>query len=214
MFTYKHPHPAVAVDIVVVALNAGRPHVLLIRRGQEPFEKQLALPGGFLKPTETVEAAASRELLEETGVNVAAPQQFGIYSDPGRDPRDRVISIAYVACVVLDDVRALAGSDAAEADWHDWSSLPPLAFDHATILNEAKTFLRREVNRSPIALDLIRSPFRFADFQTATEAILSTPLDKRNFRRQIDERGWVVETDDIMRGRHRPAKLFARAPTT
>jgi len=211
MFTYNYPHPAVAVDIVVVALNAGRPHVLLIRRGQDPFKNQFALPGGFLKPSETVEAAASRELLEETGLNVDAPQQFGIYSDPYRDPRERVISIAYLACVVMGNMRALAGSDAAYADWHDWSALPDLAFDHATILNDAKTFLRSEVNRSPIALDLISSPFRLADFQTATEAILGAPIDKRNFRRQIDERGWVVETDHVVRGRHRPAKLFVRA---
>ena len=171
-----------------------------------------ALPGGFLRPDETVEAAAARELFEETGVPVGTPKQFGIYSEPDRDGRERVISIAYVVCTHFESVKPSAGSDAAEAAWHDWSEIPALAFDHTTILADAKTFLRREVDISPIALDLITSPFRLSDFQVATEAILDGPLDKRNFRRQIEERGWVAETDQLATGRHRPAKLFTRAP--
>jgi 8-oxo-dGTP diphosphatase len=208
MFTYQHPHPAVAADIAVFTLRGGGLSVLLIQRKLDPYRGKWALPGGFLGPDETLEEAAARELREETGVAGVEAIQFGIYSRPDRDPRERVISVAHFACVAFDKVAPAAGSDAANVRWASMSDLPPLAFDHATILQDALAALRASSRDRPTVARLLPSPFRISDLQAATETVLGVPMDKRNFRRQIDDRGWLEATNVTDRGRHRPAQLF------
>jgi 8-oxo-dGTP diphosphatase len=132
-YTYDFPRPAVTVDTVVVTREA-EPRVLLIRRKHEPFAGSWAIPGGFVDMDETLEAAARRELLEETGVQVDAVEQLHTFGDPGRDPRGRTISVVYLARVDADQVRPRADDDAAAVEWHSLLRPPDLAFDHADVL--------------------------------------------------------------------------------
>ncbi len=146
-YVYDYPRPAVTVDVVIITREA-RPRVLLIRRKHEPFAGQWALPGGFVDMDETLEAAARRELQEETGLKDVALKQLGVFADPGRDPRGRTISIAYLAHLPLAGRQLQAGDDAAAAAWHSLHRLPPLAFDHRLILALAKKELRRRKTAS------------------------------------------------------------------
>jgi 8-oxo-dGTP diphosphatase len=136
-YTYDYPHPAVTVDIVVIRNGGGEPQVLLIRRAQEPFKGKWALPGGFVDIDEDLERAARRELEEETGLKGIPLKQLHTFGAVDRDPRERVISVAYLA-LVSEAVEARAGSDAAAADWFPLAALPALAFDHGEILDLAK----------------------------------------------------------------------------
>lgn len=137
-YSYAYPRPAVSVDIVVLAGSPTHPSVLLIRRGSPPFEGMWALPGGFVDEGESLEQAATRELAEETALEVAEPLvQVGAFGDPGRDPRGWTVSVAYAARVGDHLPAVTAGDDAAEASWHRLDALPPLAFDHDRILATA-----------------------------------------------------------------------------
>jgi ADP-ribose pyrophosphatase YjhB (NUDIX family) len=142
VFTYAYPHPAVAADIAIFTLRGGRLAILLIRRGEAPFKGRWALPGGFLRPDENLDACARRELVEETAVETALLRQFGVFSDPSRDPRERVISVAYLALLPFDQAVATAGSDASDTRWSLVGELPKLAFDHASIIETAVRSLR------------------------------------------------------------------------
>lgn len=209
MFTYQHPHPAVASDIVVLGISEEKLKVLLIRRGLEPFAGKWALPGGFLRPDETVEECARRELFEETGVrDVLAIIQVGIFSRPDRDPRERVISVPYVACIELDSAKLSAGTDAAEAAWFDAKDPPPLAFDHAEILKASLKAAKNAAPHHPLVPRMLKSPFSLTQLQSATELVMGKSLDKRNFRRQVLEADWLKETGAQIRGTHRPAQLY------
>jgi 8-oxo-dGTP diphosphatase len=146
-YTYDYPRPAVTVDVVVVTRGPW-PKVLLIRRKHEPFAGRWAIPGGFVDMDEGLEAAARRELREETGVEPGGLEQLHTFGDPGRDPRGRVISVVYLARVRAADVAPRGADDAAEAAWHDLCDLPPLAFDHDQILECARRRLRRRSNPS------------------------------------------------------------------
>jgi 8-oxo-dGTP diphosphatase len=136
-FCYDHPHPAVTTDIAIFARRARELLILLIRRKGEPFAGCWALPGGFLEPDEDLDACAARELAEETGIEAVPLTAFATFSAPHRDPRERVISAAYFAVVEADTLEAMAGDDAAEVRWFPLSDLPPLAFDHALIIERA-----------------------------------------------------------------------------
>lgn len=208
MYTYAYPHPAVAVDIVAFSMIKSELSALLIQRGEPPFEGQWALPGGFVLPNETVEAAAHRELREETGVEMAELKQFGIYSEPGRDPRERVISIAYLACLRADDVHLQAGTDARHAAWQPVDIERKLAFDHDEILRNAKELLISSYADLPLIPRLLPKKFRLSELQATTEALIGRGLDKRNFRRMLEDRGWLEPTEEIAIGRHRPAQLY------
>lgn len=206
-YVYAHPHPAIATDIVVLGLDEGQLGVLLIRRGEHPFKDAWALPGGFLLPDETIEACGARELMEETGVT-AEVHLVGLFSEPNRDPRERVVSAAYLACVDYRSVSIRAGSDAAGASWHFVNDLPALAFDHAAIIAASMTRVRELAEASPIAARLIPHPFTLAELQVAQEALLGRALDKRNFRRDIAARRWVTPMVGHRRGTSKPAGVF------
>jgi len=146
MYQYRYPHPAVAADVCLFSERDEGLCLLLIARRNEPFRGLWALPGGFLEPDEDLDSCARRELLEETGLDAPALRQFGVFSDPRRDPRERVISVAYVGVISSTDSWPDAGTDAAAARWFPVEALPSLAFDHAQIVARARAALRTVPN--------------------------------------------------------------------
>lgn len=196
-YCYKYPHPAVTTDCVIFGFDGAKLQVLLIERGIEPFKGKWAFPGGFLNPDETAEEGALRELQEETGLTGAYIEQFHCYTDPQRDPRDRVITIAYYALVKIQDVKG--GDDAAKAQWHAIDQVPQLAFDHDRILRDAMRQLRERIHFEPVGFELLPEKFTMKDLQSLYEAILDVKFDRRNFAKkmlhyellnQLDETVW------------------------
>lgn len=210
-YTYRHPHPAVAVDIVVWSVSEDKLQLLLVKRGVDPFKGKWALPGGFLRMAENLEAAASRELAEETGVKNVPLSQIGAFGSPDRDPRERVVSIAHAALVRRDVVQLGAGTDAADASWFDTNSLPPLAFDHSHIVAKARAQLIESTRHTGEVFNLLPPEFTLTELQRVFEAIYGHPLDKRNFRKWIEQMELVRPTKKYSSGgRHRPALLYRR----
>ena len=195
----EFPAFAVTVDVVVLTLVEGRLHVLLVRRGVPPFEGMWAIPGGFKRPDESLDDAAQRELLEETGVDGASLlRQFGAYGDPGRDPRMNVVTVAYLA--VLRDVQGIAGgTDAAAAELvpisNALSERIELAFDHRQILRDAAERVRTDLGLTGIATAFVGATFTLAELRAVYEEVWGVELDPANFRRSIlAEDGWVIPT--------------------
>jgi 8-oxo-dGTP diphosphatase len=195
----QFPAFAVTVDVVVLTMSDGGLHVLLVRRGVPPFEGLWAIPGGFKRPTETLDEAAKRELLEETGVDGASVlRQFGAYGDPERDPRLNVVTIAYLA-VLRDVVGIAAGTDAAAAALIPVSEALngniELAFDHARIVRDALERVRADLGLTGIATAFVGPTFTLAELRAVYEAVWGVHLDGANFRRSVlAESGWVVPT--------------------
>jgi 8-oxo-dGTP diphosphatase len=195
----QFPAFAVTVDIVILTMSAGALHVLLVRRGEAPFEGMWAIPGGFKRPHETLDEAARRELVDETGVEGGSLlRQFGAYGDPGRDPRMNVVTIAYLAPLrEVGDV--VAGTDAAEASLVPVSDVLDrkleLAFDHERIVRDAVDRVRVELDFTDIATAFVGTTFTMAELRAVYEAIWGVELDAANFRRSIvAEEGWVIPT--------------------
>jgi 8-oxo-dGTP diphosphatase len=195
----KYPAFAVTVDVVILTMSGGRLHVLLVRRGVAPFKGMWAIPGGFKRPTETLDEAAKRELAEETGVDSASLlTQLGAYGDPGRDPRMNVVTIGYLA--VLREVGALvASTDAASAALVPVSEALngkiELAFDHAQIVREAVERVRVDLDLTGIATAFVGPTFTLAELRAVYEAAWGVHLDGANFRRSVvTEDGWVIPT--------------------
>lgn len=142
-YAYPHPRPALTVDVVLIKEGCGGPEILLIERNHPPFAGHWALPGGFVDENEPLEAAARRELFEETGVEPPELQQLGAFGEPGRDPRGWTVSVAFWTRI-SGDVTPRAGDDASAARWWPLDALPPLAFDHANIVRQAKTIINSQ----------------------------------------------------------------------
>lgn len=208
-YTYKYPHPAVTTDVVAFTLRQGVLNLLLVRRKFDPFKDQWALPGGFVHEDEDLEACAHRELEEETGVKGAFLEQLYTFGAPDRDPRERVISVGYIALIVSDDLVLQGGTDAAEAEWFSVTALPSLAFDHDVIVRHALERLRTKISYSSMGLQFLPKTFTLTDVQTIYEAIRGEAIDKRNFRKWLLGLNWVKETGHLTKGgAHRPAKLY------
>ncbi|MCP9234945.1 NUDIX domain-containing protein [Lewinella sp. JB7] len=210
MPTYQHPRPSVTVDVVVFGYDGGRDlKLLLIQRGGEPFKGQWALPGGFVDMEEDLATSALRELREETGVKDLFLEQLYTFGAPDRDPRGRVISVAYFALVNLTDHPAVAASDAERVDWFKLQELPELAFDHATIIEMATARLRAKVRYQPIGFELLPEEFTLAELQALYETVLGVPqFNKRNFRTRIMKTGILQEVGRQQNVAHRPAALY------
>jgi 8-oxo-dGTP diphosphatase len=207
--TYQYPRAALTVDCVVFGFDEGELKVLLIQRALEPFKGKWALPGGFVRVDETLDNAARRELAEETGLENVFLEQLYTFGTVNRDPRERVVSVAYYALVKLSDHKAKAATDAADAEWFPISELPKLAFDHAEIVAAALARLQGKVRYQPIGFELLPPKFTLSELQHLYEAILETGLDKRNFRKKVLSFGLLVPLKQTqMSGRHRPAQLF------
>ena len=202
--------PSVTVDVVILSLREDDLQVLLVKRGGAPFKGKWAIPGGFVEVDEPLQTAALRELEEETGVKGVYVEQLYTFGDPGRDPRGRVITVAYFALVPADSIRdPKGGDDATEARWCSLYELPELAFDHAQILEYALQRLRNKLEYTAVGFQLLPSEFTLSELQTAYEIVLGEKLDKRNFRRRILEARVIRETRKFREGvGGRPAKLY------
>jgi len=198
----------VAVDIVIFTIQSGELCVLLVKRAIPPFADQFAIPGGFVLDGESLDQAALRELKEETGVSEVYLEQLYSFGDPGRDPRGRVISVAYYALIATDRSPLIAGSDAAEARWWPIRKLPPLAFDHGKILDYSLERLRNKLEYTTVGFQLLPERFSLSELQEMYEAILDKKLDKRNFRRKLALLKILQPTREFRRSGRRPARLF------
>ena len=208
-YCYWHPHPAVTTDIVLFTLRAEKLQLLLIRRRNPPFQGGWALPGGFLDLDEDLNDCAKRELEEETGIKDIYLEQLYTFGKHQRDPRERVISVAYYALIASDRITLKPASDATEAAWFALDELPKLAFDHREIVQKAHERLVAKLEYSTIAFQFMPKEFTLSELQTVYETIRSETLDKRNFRKWILARNLVEATGLERRvGSHRPAQLF------
>ncbi|HEU5321252.1 MAG TPA: NUDIX domain-containing protein [Methylomirabilota bacterium] len=199
---------AVTVDVVIFAIRDRALHVLLVRRASPPFAGRHAIPGGFVHEDESLEAAARRELAEETGVHDVYLEQLYTFGDPGRDPRGRVVTVAYFALGAAGAPPLRAGTDAAEAGWFPVAALPPLAFDHDRIVAYARERLRNKLEYTTVGFQLLPETFTLGELQAVYEAVLGRRLDKRNFRRKLG----LLRVLTPVRGRRRtgrkPARLY------
>jgi 8-oxo-dGTP diphosphatase len=207
--TYRYARPALTVDCIVFGLDDEDLKVLLIRRANAPFAGRWALPGGFVDLDETCDEAARRELEEETGLRDVFLEQLYTFSAVDRDPRERVVSVAYYALVRLHDHRVQAATDAREAAWFAVNEVDGLAFDHNQILEAALTRLRGKVVCQPIGFELLPPKFTLSMLQRLYETILERTLDKRNFRKKVLGMGVLVELDEVEQHvAHRAARLY------
>jgi 8-oxo-dGTP diphosphatase len=207
-----YPSPSVTADCVIfgVTFESGRPalRVLLIERGEPPFEGAMALPGGFVRIDESVDDAARRELREETGLEDIFLEQLYTFGTLDRDPRGRVVSVAYFALVNLGDHRVKSGTDARDARWVPVDEARKLAFDHDRILETALGRLRGKVRYEPIGFEMLPERFKLSQLQALYEAVLGRALDKRNFRKRFLAMDLLAEAGEERGVPHRAARLF------
>lgn len=207
-YTYKYPHPAVTTDCVIFGFDGTQLQVLLIERGLEPYKGKWAFPGGFVKMDESCEEGALRELQEETGLTGAYVEQFHTFSDPNRDPRERVITVAYYALVRVQEVKA--GDDATKAVWFALNEVPQLAFDHERILRAALKRLRERIHFEPIGFELLRERFTLRALQNLYEAILDVRFDRSNFAKKMLHFNILKQVDKVATtGTKREVKLYS-----
>ena len=217
---YAYEPFAVTVDLAVLTLRAGALHVLLVERGQEPYAGHWALPGGFVQPGESAETAARRELAEETGlfdVSGLHLEQLRTYSEPDRDPRMRVVSVAFAA-LLPDAPEPHGGSDAADARWVPYGTARPLAFDHDRILADAHERVGAKLEYSCLATAFCPPEFTLGELQQVYETVWGTTLDRPNFRRKVLATPGFVEqvpgAAKLTGGRGKPAALYRAGPAT
>jgi 8-oxo-dGTP diphosphatase len=206
-------HIQVAVDVVIFALRDWELQVLLIRRGIPPFEGRWALPGGFVREGESLEDAARRELEEETGVRDVYLEQLFTFGDPNRDPRGRIVTVAYYALLTGEAAPLEAGTDAGAAAWTSARKHPPLAFDHDRILSYAVERLANKLDYTTVGFQLLPRKFTLSQLQRVYEAVLGRALDKRNFRRKLAVLDILTPLDEwVQDGPSRPAQLYRFSP--
>ncbi len=197
------------VDIIVFSVKKGLLQVLLIQRKNPPFEGMRALPGGFVEDDESLEQAALRELQEETNVKDIFIKKLTAYGDVKRDPRGRVVSVAFMALIDAEKFKLKSTADASKAAWLNVDEVKSLAFDHIKIIKDSAAELRYEIQTTNIAAQLLPERFTLAELQGLYESILGRGLDKRNFRKRIKALGMLQGTRDTrMEGAHRPARLY------
>ena len=206
----KYERPSVTVDVVIFSILDEQLKVLLIKRKGWPFEGMWAIPGGFVKMDESLEAAAYRELAEETNVtrDQVYIEQLFTFGNPDRDPRTRVITVAYFALVAADQLDPQAADDAEDVAWFSVYDLPPLAFDHVDILEYALTRLRYKLEYSAVGFQLLPEKFTLRELQDTYEIVLGTQLDKGNFRSKLRKTQVVEKVDGYRDTGGRPARLY------
>ncbi|MFH1071982.1 MAG: NUDIX domain-containing protein [Nanoarchaeota archaeon] len=207
---HKYEKPSVTVDIIIFTIKEGELKVLLIKRKSWPFKDMWANPGGFVDMDESLEEGARRELEEETGIKDVYLEQLYTFGEPKRDPRTRVITVAYYALISSSNIKLSAATDASDANWFSIDKLPKLAFDHEQIIRVALDRIRNKVEYSNIVFRLLPQKFTLSELQKVYEIILGKELDKRNFRKKVKETGLLIPLkEQKMEGAHRPAQLFS-----
>lgn len=209
-FSYDYPHPALTSDCVLFGFDEGELKLLLLQRSNEPCKGSWALPGGFVHINETTEEAARRILKEKASVGKIYLEQLFTFSDVNRDPRERVVSVAYYALVKLADYQVKAGRDTKNAEWFPVSSIPSLAFDHNKIIKTAIERLRGKVRYQPIGFELLPAKFTLTRLQHLYESILGVELDKRNFRKKILGMGLLKALEEKEKNvAHKAARFYS-----
>ncbi len=197
------------VDAVVFGYEEGNISILLIKRKYEPFKGKWAIPGGFVKNEESLEEAVQRELQEETGVQINYLEQLYTFGETNRDPRGRVVSVAYFGLVRPNAFKIEASTDAADVQWFHMNELPEISFDHKTILETAIKRLKGKITYEPIGFELLDQKFPFSDLEKLYTTLLGRPVDRRNFRKKIIGLNILDELDEkVSKGSGRPANLF------
>ena len=203
-YCYKYPHPALTGVCVIFGFDGLALKVLLIERGIEPYKGRWAFPGGFMNIDETTDECARRELKEETGLDNVDVRQFHTFSAVGRDPRERVVTVAHYALVKISEVKG--GDDASKAHWFALNEIPSLAFDHDRILRLAFQTLKERICFEPVGFELLPKVFTMTELQNLYEAILEVKFDRRNFYKKMNKLGMLIEAEE------RPADTPARIP--
>lgn len=205
----NHQKPSVTVDIIVFTIKDKDLKVLLVKRDVEPFKGRWAIPGGFVRIDESLEDAAKRELMEETGVKDVYLEQLYTFGEPKRDPRGRVITAAYFALVDFEKMNLKAATDVSEASLFPSSKLPSLAFDHKKIMDYALKRLKWKFEYTTIAFSLLPENFTLSQLQEIYEIVFSRRFDKRNFRKKILSLD-LLQEEEVKKGvSHRPPKLYS-----
>jgi len=209
-FHYEYWHPAVTVDCVIFGFDESNLNILLIQRGIDPFKGKWAFPGGFIKEKETAEEGARRELYEETGVENVFMEQLQAFSGVDRDPRERVITIAFYALVKQSDYIVRGGDDASKAQWFRIHEIPKLAFDHDSILRVAMSHLKQKIQFEPIGFELLNDKFTMTQLQTLYESILEIRFDRRNFYKKMLSLDLLNPLEEkVPNTSHRAARYFS-----
>lgn len=206
-----HPNIFLSVDAVVFGYDPDDGiSVLLINRNIDPYKGWWALPGGLVKTNESLEHAVRRELKEEAGIEVGYMEQLYTFGDPGRDPRNRAVTVAYYCLVRPRNFRLVAKTDASDARWFTIKELPRLAFDHKDIVNTAIERLRGKLAYEPVGFELLEPKFPFSDLEKLYMALLDKELDRRNFKKKITSYGFLEETKELKKqaGAGRPSSLY------
>lgn len=192
-YVYEYPRPAMTADNVIFGFDGESLKILLVERGIEPFKGSWALPGGFMRMDETIEQCARRELREETNVRDVYLEQFHVFSSPKRDPRGRVVTVAFIALVRPADHAVIGGDDASNAMWFNVEMLPPLAFDHLEIVDMARAHIRELLRIKPVAFRLLNEVFTVDELRRVYEVISGNTYDRRNFHRKLMQTGVIQD---------------------
>jgi len=210
LYQYEYERPALTTDCVIFGFDGGELKLLLLEREKDPFKNKWALPGGFVFIDETTEACAKRILAEKAGIKNMFVEQLYTFSDTDRDPRERVISVAYFALVNKLQYELVAGRDTVKAEWFELSRLPKLAFDHAKIVKAAVQRLKGKVSYQPIGFELLNEKFTLSQLQALYEAILEEVIDKRNFRKKILGMGLLKALEEKEKNvAHKAARFYS-----
>jgi 8-oxo-dGTP diphosphatase len=205
----KFDKPSVTVDTLIFTIDNDELKIVLVKRTADPFKDRWAIPGGFVQMQENLEQAAIRKLVDETGITDVYLEQLYTFGDPKRDPRTRVITVAYMALAPFRSVTYRKGQEISEVKWFSVGKLPPMAFDHKQIVLYALKRLQKKIDSSLLAFGLLPKEFRLSELQKVHEVILGEPIDKRNFRKKILSLDLIEPTGNKdLEGAHRPAMLY------
>lgn len=208
-FQYKYQRPALATDCVVMGFDGNALQLLLVQREKTPFEKNWALPGGFVQIDETTEEAARKVLLEKAGLKHVFVEQLYTFCEVERDPRERIVSVVYFALVNSRQLELVAGRNTTKAEWFNLHELPTLAFDHHKIVEMALNRLRGKIGYQPIGFELLNKKFTLSQMQVLYESILGFEIDKRNFRKKILGMGLLTALDEKEKNvAHKAARYY------
>jgi len=210
VFTYEYARPALTVDCVIFGFDGKSLRILLIERGLEPYKGSWALPGGFVRMDETVEEAAIRELQEETNVKGVYLSQLSVFSEVERDPRGRVITVAFYALVKPSDHDVIGGDDAASAQWFSLDDYPIPVFDHEQIIKAAYSQLQRNFRAGNVGLEMFEDKFSISQLYTLHSLVTQKDIDRRNFYKKMTSFDYIEPTNEKMSDTpHKPSQLFS-----